>query len=304
MTVIGASMSPQLVHGDRVLVFRWYPSRRLRNGQVVVLTTSRNKYYKRDSGRSTWYVKRIVAMGGDTFTQDTAPYPDADNDEHIRNKAQVDEAGRWSWHIPPGHIFACGDNRERSIDSRIWGPIPTNQIIGIVLAKLPGTSVVPPELTSRDVIPNTPLPSGEPAPDFHAETLSGEIVSLDSYQGEALLLLFIAKNSFSYQKTPAFPTLAEDLATHHIAVTFVFDGTRETAQTLTELLPASQSVLLAPRRANPLFDDYHMIGMPSYCLLDDQHIVRATGFTSFDAATLLASLEQARSDRSQEELNA
>jgi hypothetical protein len=243
-------------------------------------------------------------MGGETFTQETAPYPDARIDEHIHNKAQVDEVGRWNWYIPPGHVFACGDNRQESTDSRIWGPIPTDQIIGIVFAKLPGTSAAPPEASSLTIIPYELLPTGEPAPDFRAETLSGETVTLDSYHQQALLFLFIANNNLSYQKIPTYLTLAEELATHRITVVFVFDGARETVRQLTELLPASQSVLLAPRRTNPLFKEYQMVGTPAYCLLDDQHIVRATGFNRFDAATFLAQLEHAQSDRSQEELNA
>ncbi|GHO90067.1 hypothetical protein KSF_001150 [Reticulibacter mediterranei] len=303
MTVIGASMTPTLKHGDRVLVFRWYPSGRLQRGQVVVLRAT-PKHTMSDLGRSTWYVKRIVAMGGDTFTQDTAPYPDAEFDELTRNKAQIDDAGRWHWHISPGHVFVCGDNRESSIDSRIWGPLPTNQIIGIVLGKLPGTSVAPPE-SSRDIIPYEPLPTGKPAPVFRAETLSGETITSDRYHGKALLLLFIANISLSRQKIPFFLTLAEELATHHVAVVFVLDETRETAHKLIALLPPSQPVLLASRRVHSFFNEYHIIGTPAYCLLDEQHLVRATGFTRLDTATVLAQLEHAaQSDLSQEELHA
>jgi len=295
VTVVGASMTPQLVHGDRVLVFRWYPTSRLRQDQVVVLTTS-SKHYMKDSVHGTWYVKRIVAMGGETYTQDTAPYPDAQIDERIQNKAQVDESGRWSWHVPPGNVFVCGDNRERSIDSRMWGPIPVDQIIGIVLFKLPGTSVTPPESSERDIIHYKPLPIGEPAPVFRAEALSGETIALEGYREKALLLFFVGNNGLSYQKVPAFLTLAEEVATHHIAVVFVFDGTRETAHKVTELLPNSQPVLLAPRQTNPMFKDYEVVGTPAYCLLDAQHVVMATGFRSIDTATLLTALEKAQTD--------
>ena len=33
--------------------------------------------------------------------------------------------------IPPGHYFMMGDNRGQSDDSRFWGPVPGNWIIGI-----------------------------------------------------------------------------------------------------------------------------------------------------------------------------
>ena len=33
--------------------------------------------------------------------------------------------------IPPGHYFMMGDNRGESDDSRFWGPIPDNWVIGV-----------------------------------------------------------------------------------------------------------------------------------------------------------------------------
>jgi signal peptidase I len=33
--------------------------------------------------------------------------------------------------VPPGHYFMMGDNRGESDDSRFWGPIPDNWVIGV-----------------------------------------------------------------------------------------------------------------------------------------------------------------------------
>lgn len=37
--------------------------------------------------------------------------------------------------IPPGHYFMLGDNRGASDDSRFWGPVPEDWIVGVVIAR-------------------------------------------------------------------------------------------------------------------------------------------------------------------------
>lgn len=112
-TVDGASMAPALRSGDRVLVRR---TRHPRRGQVALL-----RYPPLPSGAPTGdqlLLKRVVAVAGDRVQPGWA-----DPDVHGLGGATV----------PPGCTVVLGDNRPSSWDSRHYGFVPRERLVGVVV---------------------------------------------------------------------------------------------------------------------------------------------------------------------------
>ena len=90
------------------------------------------------NGHTENYVKRVVALGGDTVAIEEGtlrvngvPVPESYIKEPmVRDFDEVT--------VPHGYVFVMGDNRNASLDSRSEGvgPIPLDQIVGKVLVVL------------------------------------------------------------------------------------------------------------------------------------------------------------------------
>src|SRR6202012_438309 len=84
---------------------------------------------------SQTFIKRVVAGPGDTlFIQNGHVYRNGveEKDSYI-NPCGADSSCNFTSPIkvPPGHYFMMGDNRGLSDDSRFWGPVPQQWIIGV-----------------------------------------------------------------------------------------------------------------------------------------------------------------------------
>jgi signal peptidase I len=82
----------------------------------------------------TNFIKRIVAGPGDTLSiEDGHPVVNGNKaDEEFIAPCGSDESCNLPEEItiPPDHYFMMGDNRGGSDDSRFWGPVPRDWIIG------------------------------------------------------------------------------------------------------------------------------------------------------------------------------
>ena len=142
--VEGDSMAPTLRSGDRLLIVNravttawdWLSGNQHSRRVVVIIE---------DPGRPL--VKRVVAFPGDRVHTEVGRL--------FVNGAQVDEpyahyssvpiprvgtpnrainSKQHSTVVPPRHIYVLGDNRGLSLDSRQWGPIRMDSIVGSAVA--------------------------------------------------------------------------------------------------------------------------------------------------------------------------
>ncbi len=146
------SMEPTLDVGQRVLVNRFiYHLTEPKAGDIVVFHPPAGAETATECGvdvslrepcprptpeeSSQNFIKRIVAVGGDTLSiknghpvvngveKSDEPYANPCGEAVVCNMPKAIT-------IPKGYFFMMGDNRGASDDSRYWGPVPKEWIIG------------------------------------------------------------------------------------------------------------------------------------------------------------------------------
>lgn len=124
--ISSSSMEPTLKNGDHVIVNRLaYRNRTPARGDIVVFA------FPKDPKRT--FVKRVIALSGETV--------ELRGNQVFINGGLVQEPylkpGDYPPYgpktIPTGKVLVLGDNRRQSEDSRAWGLLSQDAIIGKVL---------------------------------------------------------------------------------------------------------------------------------------------------------------------------
>lgn len=131
VSVDGSSMVPTFQQNDQIIVETIHQIDRF---DVIVF---------RDPSNRT-FVKRVIGLPGESirYENDQLFINDEPIDEPFLENDYVKEAGGvWTSNftlesltgeavVPEGHYYVLGDNRRLSHDSRYYGPIPADAIIG------------------------------------------------------------------------------------------------------------------------------------------------------------------------------
>ena len=124
---------------DRVLANRLlYRFRDPERGEIIVFKTP--PAAARCGGGGTTFVKRLVGLPGERLELRNEGglswvYIDGKKlPEPYIGPNRRDARGPESFRIPAGHYFMMGDNRSQSCDSREWGTVPRDNLIGKVFA--------------------------------------------------------------------------------------------------------------------------------------------------------------------------
>lgn len=130
--VNGASMEPHFSSGEYLIVDEVsYRFRTPERGEVVV--------FKFPGNTSKFYIKRIVGLPGETIKieNNVITIKHKDGKEEILHETYISDptTGSLSSELSDDEYFVLGDNRLVSSDSRKWGPVQSDLIIGRALIR-------------------------------------------------------------------------------------------------------------------------------------------------------------------------
>jgi signal peptidase I len=150
--VDGPSMETTLQNNNRLIVWKvarswsrvtgnpYVPDR----GNIIIFNTNGLPDFG-ESGKQL--IKRVIALPGErvvvannVLTVYNKQHPNGFQPDATLPYGKVikDTEGNEDITVPAGYVFVCGDNRDDSLDSRVFGPVPLKDIVGkLVFRVLP-----------------------------------------------------------------------------------------------------------------------------------------------------------------------
>lgn len=148
--VDGPSMETTLQNHDRLIVYKlpktiarisghpFVPNR----GDIIIF--SRQDSFEFGTNQKRQLIKRVIAFPGERvvvknglLTVYNKSHPKGFRpDDSTYGKVITTTPGDVDLTVPKGQIYVCGDNRPNSLDSRSFGPISTDDIVGKLILRV------------------------------------------------------------------------------------------------------------------------------------------------------------------------
>jgi len=142
------SMEPTLLVGDHLLVNRLSYEMKVPFTDIVICDLGSPRrgdvvVFRYPEDRSKDFIKRVIGIGGDTIqVRNKVVYLNGqrmmDSHAYFQDKAMIpgflsprDNFGPVT--VPKDSYFVMGDNRDRSADSRFWGFVKKDDLVGRAL---------------------------------------------------------------------------------------------------------------------------------------------------------------------------
>jgi len=137
------SMEPTLDQGQYLLIDKLTPRfDSYSRGDIVVL------HPPESSVGDVPFIKRVIGVGGDHIEiHDGGVYVNGQllPEPYTYPGGQTAPFGDSTWDVPAGSVFVLGDHREASQDSRVFGMVPVENVIGrawLRFGPLPGFGIL------------------------------------------------------------------------------------------------------------------------------------------------------------------
>lgn len=124
--VQGASMTPNFFSGDYVLVDKVsYYFRTLHRGEVIV--------FRNPEDESEYFIKRVIGLPGEEVVVSGGEvYIDGRSLREDYLPKDQSSSGEADFILAEDEYFVMGDNRLQSRDSRSWGALSEDEVVGLV----------------------------------------------------------------------------------------------------------------------------------------------------------------------------